>query len=130
MNGLLVFIVFFPAVAAAVVLLTVPREDTRQAKWLALIATMISFAGSLVLLVVFDRSPGETQANPFQFESDATWIDAATAGFEVRFHMGVDGLGMAMVLLTTFLFVVATMISFGITLRTREYFAWLLALET
>ena len=44
--------------------------------------------------------------------------------------MGVDGLGITMVLLTTFLFVIATLISFGVKLRTKEYFIWLLALET
>ncbi len=130
MNSVLVFIVFMPAVAAAVLLFTVPRDSTGQAKWLALGATLMSFAGSLILLLAFDRSPGDVQANPFQFESQATWIDAATAGFDVQFHLGVDGLGMMMVVLTTFLFVIATLISFGITLRTKEYFIWLLVLET
>ncbi|MEX0751018.1 MAG: NADH-quinone oxidoreductase subunit M, partial [Dehalococcoidia bacterium] len=130
MNGLLVFAVFFPAVAAGVVMLTVPRESENQAKWLALIATMTAFVASIVLLGAFDRSPGTPSADQFQFDSQATWIDAATAGFDVQFHMGVDGLGMAMVVLTTFLFVVATLVSFGIKLRTKEYFIWLLALET
>jgi NADH-quinone oxidoreductase subunit M len=130
MNGLLVFAVFFPAVAAGVLMLTVPRESENQAKWLALIATMTSFVATLVLLVAFDRSPGTPSADQFQFDSQATWIDAATAGFDVQFHMGVDGLGMTMVVLTTFLFVVATLVSFGIKLRTKEYFIWLLALET
>ena len=46
--------------------------------------------------------------------SQATWIDASTAGFDVQFHMGVDGLGMTMVFLTTFLFVMATLVSFGV----------------
>ena len=130
MNGLLVFVVFFPAVAAAVVMLTVPRESVNQAKWLALAATMASFVGSLILIFAFDRSPGDPSSNAFQFASQATWIDAATAGFDVQFHMGVDGLGITMVLLTTFLFVIATLISFGVTLRTKEYFFWLLILET
>jgi len=130
MNGLLVFTVFFPAVAAAVILLTVPRENQEQAKWLALIAALVSFAGSLVLIIAFDRSPGVPQSDLFQFESQATWIDAGTAGFDVQFHMGVDGLGITMVLLTTFLFVVAMLVSFGVELRPREYFIWLLALET
>ena len=130
MNSVLVFTVFMPAVAAAVLLFTVPRDSIGQAKWLALGATLMSFAGSLILLLAFDRSPGDVQANPFQFESQATWIDAATAGFDVQFHLGVDGLGMMMVVLTTFLFVIATLISFGITLRTKEYFIWLLVLET
>jgi NADH-quinone oxidoreductase subunit M len=129
-NGLLVFTVFFPAVAAAVVLLTVPREDEGQTKWLALMATITTLVTSLILLARFDRSPGQVQTSPFQFSSQATWIDSAKAGFDVQFHMGVDGLGITMVLLTTFLFVVATLISFGVKLRTKEYFIWLLALET
>ena len=130
MNGLLVFTVFFPAVAAGVIMLTVPRDDNNETKWLALLATLTSFAGSIVLLARFDRSPGEASPSAFQFVSQATWIDSAKAGFDVQFHMGVDGLGITMVLLTTFLFVIATLISFGVKLRTKEYFIWLLALET
>ena len=93
-------------------------------------ATGMTFAAALALVIAFDRDPGNVQADPFQFESQATWIDAATAGFDVQFHLGVDGLGITMVFLTAFLFVIATLISFGITLRTKEYFIWLLALET
>ena len=130
MNGLLVFTVFFPAVAAGVIMLSVPRDDQNQTKWLALLATLTSFVASIVLLCRFDRSPGDPSAAPFQFTSQATWIDSAKAGFDVQFHMGVDGLGITMVLLTTFLFVIATLISFGVKLRTKEYFLWLLALET
>ncbi len=130
MNGMLVFVVFFPAVAAAVIAATVPRESQGQARWVALAASLITFVPSLILLLAFDRSPGEITNDTFQFESQATWIDAASAGFDVQFHMGVDGLGITMVILTTFLFVIATLISFGVTLRTKEYFIWLLALET
>jgi len=130
MSGILVFTVFFPAVAAAVVALTAERESEDQAKWLALIATLTTFITSLVLVLAFDRSPGLPSSDAFQFDSQATWIDAATAGFDVQFHMGVDGLGITMVFLTTFLFVIATLISFGVKLRTKEYFIWLLALET
>ena len=130
MSGVLVFTVFFPAVAAAVIALTAQRESQDQAKWLALVATLTTFITSLILLLGFDRSPGVAGADAFQFDSQATWIDAATAGFDVQFHMGVDGLGITMVFLTTFLFVIATLISFGVKLRTKEYFIWLLALET
>jgi NADH-quinone oxidoreductase subunit M len=130
MEGLLIFAVFFPAVAAAVVMIVVPREGNGEAKWLALAATLMTLGCTIVLAVAFDRNPGEMQTNPFQFESQGTWIDAGTAGFDVQFHMGVDGLGLTMVVLTAFLFVIATLISFGIEMRTKEYFFWLLALET
>src|SRR3954468_22108619 len=114
MNGLLIFTIFFPAVAAAVIMLTVERESENQAKWLALLATGAVFVTSVILVFAFDRSPGEATGNAFQFESQATWIDATKAGFDVQFHFGVDGLGIVMVLLTTFLFVIATLISFGV----------------
>lgn len=130
MSSILIFAVLFPAVAAAVIAFTVPRESTDQAKWLALLATGMVLVAAVVLVLGFDRSPGEATADPFQFESQATWIDAGTAGFDVQFHMGVDGLGITMVFLTAFLFVIATLVSFGVTLRTKEYFIWLLALET
>jgi NADH-quinone oxidoreductase subunit M len=130
MNGVLIFTVFFPAVAAIAIAVTAERESEQQAKWLALLATAATFAASLVLVIGFDRSPGVPGVDVFQFESQATWIDAATAGFDVQFRMGVDGLGITMVFLTTFLFVIATLISFGVKLRTKEYFIWLLILET
>ncbi len=130
MNGLLIFTIFFPAVAAVVIMLTAERESENQAKWLALIATLAVFVTTLILIFAFDRSPGDATGNAFQFESQATWIDAAKAGFDVQFHFGVDGLGIVMVLLTTFLFVIATLISFGVKLRTKEYFIWILLLET
>jgi NADH-quinone oxidoreductase subunit M len=112
-----------------VIIVFTPRTSVNEAKWLALASTMAVFIATIVLIFNFDRTPGEASPS-FQFESSANWIDAATAGFDVNFHMGVDGLGIVMVLLTTFLFVVATLISFGIKLRTKEYFFWILALET
>ncbi|MBF6600613.1 MAG: NADH-quinone oxidoreductase subunit M [Dehalococcoidia bacterium] len=106
-----------------------PRENDGHAKWLALIATVAVFATSCVLVINFDRGAG-VSSSPFQFVSQATWIDAGIAGFDVQFHMGVDGLGITMVILTTFLFVVATLVSFSVKLRTKEYFTWILILET
>ncbi len=130
MNGILIVAVFFPAVAAIVLALTGQRGNDTQSRAIALIATGATFIMSLILVLAFDRTPESGPANVFQFESQATWIDAATAGFDVQFHMGVDGLGMMMVFLTTFLFLIATLISFGVKLRTKEYFIWILALET
>jgi NADH-quinone oxidoreductase subunit M len=130
MSGVLVFTVLFPAVAAAVIFLGSRHEDETYPKWLALTTALIVLATSLALVVRFDRTPAEISGEQFQFMSRATWIDAGTAGFDVQFRIGVDGLGITMVVLTAFLFVVATLVSFGITTRTRQYFALLLLLET
>ena len=87
--------------------------------------TGVNLLLSLGLFAMFDRGSDE-----LQFVTQKTWIDADYAGFNVQYAVGVDGLSVTMVLLTGMLFVVATLVSWQIALRPKEYFAWLLALET
>ena len=121
---MLTFLIFFP-VLGAVVIATLPRGQERQAKLMALAVTGAVFVISLVVFGLFDR--GE---EGLQFTERFRWIRAEEAGFDIQYFLGVDGLGLTMVILTTFLFVVATLVSWNIELRPKEYFAWLLALET
>src|SRR3990170_2075846 len=121
---MLTFLVFFP-VLGAIVIATLPREQERHAKLMALGVTGVVLVVSLVMFGMFDR--GETG---LQLTERFRWIRAENAGFDVQYFLGVDGLSLTMVILTTFLFVVATLISWNIELRPKEYFAWLLALET
>ena len=80
--------------------------------------------GTIVVLSLFDRAE-----EGLQLTERYRWIRAGEAGFDIHYFLGVDGLGLAMVLLTAFLFVVAILISWRVELRQKEYFAWLLALE-
>ncbi len=121
---MLTFLVFFP-VLGAIVIATLPREQERQAKLMALAVTGAVLVVSLVVFGLFDR--GE---EGLQFTERFRWIRAGEAGFDIQYFLGIDGLSLTMVILTTFLFVVATLISWSIGLRPKEYFAWLLALET
>ncbi len=121
---MLTFLVFFP-VLGAIVVATLPRDQERQAKLMALAVVGVTLVVSLVAFGRFDR--GE---EGLQFTEQFRWIRAADAGFDIQYFLGVDGLGLTMVILTTFLFAVAVLISWNIELRPREYFAWLLALET
>ncbi len=121
---MLTFLIFFP-VLGAIALATLPREQERQAKLMALAVTGIALVVSLVLFGLFDR--GEAG---LQFTESFRWIRAEEAGFDIQYFLGVDGLGLTMVILTTFLFVVAVLVSWNVELRPKEYFAWLLALET
>ena len=121
---MLTFLVFLP-VLGAIVVATLPRDQERQAKPTALAVTCIVLAGSLLLFALFDRD-----VSGLQFRERFTWIGAGDAGFNIQYFLGVDGLGLAMVILTAFLFVVAILISWKVELRTKEYFAWLLVLET
>ena len=121
---MLTFLIFFPVLGAMVVA-TLPRDQERQAKWMALAVTGAVLVVSLVAFGLFDQGePG------LQFAERVSWIRAGDLGFDVQYFVGVDGLGLTMVILTSFLFVVATLVSWKVDLRPREYFAWILALET
>ncbi len=116
----LTIIVFLPVLGAIIIGL-LPHPRSRSIKLVAAGASLTSFVLSLALYAQFDRAPGTWLA-----ESPLSWIPALNASY----HLGVDGLSLPLVVLTTFLGILAILISWKIELRTREYFIWLLLLET
>jgi NADH-quinone oxidoreductase subunit M len=118
------FIVFLPLLGAVAIAL-LPREHEGRARHLAAAVTLAVFLASLVLFSLFDRSEGG-----FQFTEQIRWIRASQAGFDIHYHLGVDGLSLVMLVLATFLFLLAVFVSWHIELRPKEYFAWMLFLET
>ena len=125
MDGLLLTLLIFLPVLGAAVCLLLPRAHEHRAVVVAALFTVVILAGALYVFTGFDRTDAS-----LQYTAQRTWIDAGYAGFDVQYFVGVDGLSATMVLLTGLLFVVATLVSWTISLRPREYFAWLLALET
>ena len=122
MNNLLSLITFTPAVAALILALFLRGNDAaaqRNAKYLALLATSISFAASLLLLVRFD--PANTA---MQFVEEAPWIMGLT------YKMGVDGISLPFVLLTTFLMPITILSTWAVTDRVKDYMIAFLLLET
>ncbi len=115
-------ILFLPALGALIVALW-GRQD-RAIRWISAMFTFVPFALAVELFVIFDRS---TRAvGVFQFQEKMSWIPALNANY----HLGVDGLSLPMLVLTTFLGFLAVLISWKVHERPREYFAWLLLLET
>ena len=119
-THLLSTILFFPAIAA-LVMLFLPDEETKLHKWFALGASLIPFALSLSLWFNFD-----TAKTGYQFEEMYVWYEAIGSSL----HLGVDGLSLSMVLLTTFLTPLAILASFSINDRTKAYMMLFLFLET
>jgi NADH-quinone oxidoreductase subunit M len=111
-------ILFLPAVGAIVIGLLV--KEARTVRITAALFTFAAFALSLALFVMFDRDGG------LQFVEQAQWISSINA----QYYLGVDGLSLPMVILTTFIGLVAVFVSWKINIRTKEYFVWLLLLET
>jgi len=116
---LLSLILFVPA-AAALLLLFVPGEQKRLIRWLALIASLIPLLLSLVAWANFQRP-----AAGFQFEEQYTWYAAINASY----HVGLDGISLVMVLLTTLLVPLVILASFKLEERVKAYMILFLLLE-
>jgi NADH-quinone oxidoreductase subunit M len=117
------FIVFFPLLGVAIIAL-LPKERERDSKWVAAGTAFVVLVAAVGLFVAFDRDQ-----TGFQFVQSHTWISGDIAHFDIQYLLGVDGLGLAMLVLTALLGLVAVLISWNIELRPKEYFVWLLLLE-
>ena len=115
---------FLPLVGAAFILLIrgTPEEVARNARWTALWVSLVTFVVSVFIWVGFDpRTPD------FQFQEEAEWI----VDFGITYRLGVDGISMLFIPLTTLLTIVCVLASWdSITERVREYMVAFLAMET
>ncbi|HEY6936082.1 MAG TPA: Fe-S-binding domain-containing protein, partial [Terriglobales bacterium] len=116
-NTWILTLVTFIPLAGAILLLVFPRRD-RDIKWFALLVSIITFALSLHLPTYFARhQPG------FQFEINIPWI----ATPNIHYHLGVDGISMWLVVLTTFLTPLCVLISWkSVHERVKEFFILML----
>ena len=119
-THLLSLILFFPALAA-LAMLFLPRDKNKLFRWFAFSASLIPFILSLVAWFKFQpNQPG------FQFEETYIWYEAIGSSL----HLGVDGLSITMVLLTTLLTPLAILASFSISDRVKAFMMLFLFLET
>ncbi len=113
-------VTFLPAIGGVLILL-IPRRD-RDIKVWALFISLFAFVASLHLPVHLHR--GQLG---FQFEIDQQWI----ASPNIHYHMGIDGISVWLIVLTTFLTPLCVLISWNsIHERVKEFFILLLLLET
>jgi NADH-quinone oxidoreductase subunit M len=118
-NHLLILILLFPAFAALIILF-IPSDQVRVIRWTALLASLIPFGLTIWLWLNFDPNAG------YQFVERYAWYEAVHSSF----HIGVDGLSLTMVFLTTLLTPLALLASFGISDKVKAYMMLFLFLET
>src|SRR5579862_4412333 len=117
---ILTLVTFIPALGG-VLILFIPRRD-RDIKLFALVVSLLAFVASLHLPVHLHREP-----LPFGFEINKVWITSPA----IHYHMGIDGISVWLVVLTTFLTPLCVLISWtSIHERVKEFFILLLILET
>ncbi len=122
MDNVLSIMTFLPMVATLVLALFLRGEDkaaNRNAKWVALFATSATFLTSLFVLVEFE--PADTG---FQLVEESQWI------FGLTYKMGVDGISILFVMLTTFLMPLVIAACWDVQTRVKEYMIAFLVLET
>ncbi len=121
LSSIIVTLVTFTPLAGALLLMLFPRRD-RDIRIFALVISLLTFALSLHLPVHFHRGLAD-----FQFQIDRQWVTTPN----IHYHMGVDGISLWLIVLTTFLTPLCVFISWNsVHDRVKEFFILLLILET
>ncbi|MFV2064412.1 MAG: NuoM family protein, partial [Chloroflexota bacterium] len=117
---ILSILIFFPLVGA-LVLAFIPGHRIKEIRYTALLVSVGALVISLVLALAFDNGQ-----SGFQFVQETSWIGF----FGIEYKVGVDGISLAMVVLTTLLTMISILASFGpIKTRVKEYMIAFLVLE-
>ncbi len=115
-------VTFLPLLGVLFILLVRGDDETanRNIRWAALWTTIVTFLLSLFIWAGFDSN-----AAGFQFVEKREWLGGAAI-----YQLGVDGISMPFVILTTFLMPICILASWYVTKRVREYMIAFLVLET
>ena len=117
-------VTFLPLLGAAFIIVIRGEPDVvaRNARNVALLTSCATFVLSLGIWFNFDPATAD-----FQFQERAVWMPA----FNIAYHMGVDGISMPFILLSTLLIPICILASWtSITVRVKEYMVTFLLMET
>lgn len=113
-------IIFLPFIGAALMLL-IPRRQESLIKWLALIASLVTFVLSLPLFTNFDKT-----THLMQFVERYEWIPS----WNITFYLGIDGISVLFILLSTLITILCVTISWNsVKSKVKEFFIALLLME-
>ncbi|MGA8868477.1 MAG: NADH-quinone oxidoreductase subunit M [Candidatus Sulfotelmatobacter sp.] len=121
LSPVILTLVTFVPLAGGVLLMLLPRRD-RDIRIFSLVVSLLTFVLSLHLPVYFHR-----EHTAFHYEINRQWISSPN----IHYHMGIDGISMWLIVLTTFLTPLCVLISWkSVHGRVKEFFILLLVLET
>ena len=119
--GLLTIVTFLPLLGIIWILLQDKEKDDERVKRIALGTSIVTFIATIVVLALYDKSEAG-----LQLVDRVSWIPA----WGIEYHMGVDGLSILHILLTSFISMLAIASSFPIIKQqVKQYYSFLLALE-
>ena len=124
-NGLLTLVVFSPAITAVIILIARYIDNSeRTIRLIAYIGSVFTFILSLVIFISYDLKLGGVQFVDYY----NNWIPLES--FNSSYLLGIDGISAPLLLLTGLLGMVAIFASWRVNIRVREYYFWILLLQT
>jgi NADH-quinone oxidoreductase subunit M len=125
MFPILSVLIFLPLLGG-IALLLIPREQAGAIRWGALLVAAVDLVLALILMLSYSAiTPSATYLGTFHFNERITWI----APLGINYSLGVDGISVLLVVLTTLLTVVCIAASFHIEQKVKNYMAFMLLLE-
>jgi NADH-quinone oxidoreductase subunit M len=133
MVPLLSILIFLPLLSAALILL-LPKHWRNSYKYIALITTILQLILSAGMYQLFHvKGAGISVERLYQFQEKLPWIrlDLGALGpLEIQYFVGLDGISMPLVLLSSFILMLATAASWKVQTKIKGYFALILLLNT
>src|SRR5258706_2045878 len=121
MNSPFLTVITFTPLVAGLIILMIPAERKTEVRVIALAAGVFATLLSLFIYFGYDQAKAG-----YQFIEQYPWVPQ----FGISYHVGVDGLSLPLVLLTSLVMVTGVLISWGLEDRPREFFAFLFILAT
>ncbi len=118
----LLLLILTPLLTAIAILL---MRNAAQVKWVAFAGAVFQFILAFVLLYSFQDQRMEGNTAQMLFETQYNWFPA----WGINFHLGVDGISVAMILLTAFVVVAGVLVSWNVTKMTKEFYFLLILLS-
>ncbi|MBI5242423.1 MAG: NADH-quinone oxidoreductase subunit M [Elusimicrobia bacterium] len=115
----------FLPLLGGILILFIPKERKDAIRWVGVGSTVAAFLASVYALTLFDPGLASPAPLTLQMVEKLSWIPS----FGIHYFMGVDGLSLPIVLLTTLLSMAAAIYSMNIEERVKEYYFWFLLLE-
>ena len=125
-HTILTLIIAVPLLGAVLLALIPEREGSKLHATLALLVTLITFAFTLHLPAHFNYAAAP---HTFQFDQNSPWITLSQSGAGIRYHLGIDGLSMWLIVLTGFLAPLGVLASWNAIASRRKLFYTLFLLQ-
>lgn len=118
----LILLILLPLLTAVALLLV---RNSNMVRWVALAGATVQFILAIVLFFVYSHERAAGQTAQMLFELQYNWFPS----WNISLHLGVDGIAVAMILLTAFIVVAGVLVSWNVATMTKEYFFLLILLS-